>query len=111
MPFPGRNAGKTGNFKSIPAGSGFHRPGQGIGHSGAWFLLFKAKATNAFGDIYMAQKDYTTAVDVNRNFITPKMLQFRLQKIPIADQGRVRGRCLHYVPDQRQDVGRGRAQA
>ena len=30
---------------------------------------------------FLEHKDYTTAVDVNPNFITPKMLQFRLQKI------------------------------
>ncbi|MEO5350613.1 MAG: adenylyl-sulfate reductase subunit alpha [Magnetococcus sp. YQC-3] len=30
---------------------------------------------------YMEHKDYTTAVDVNPNYITPKMLQSRLQKI------------------------------
>jgi len=30
---------------------------------------------------YLANKDYTTAIDVNPHYITPKMLQFRLQKI------------------------------
>jgi adenylylsulfate reductase subunit A len=30
---------------------------------------------------FLAHKDYTTAVDVNPHYITPKMLQFRLQKI------------------------------
>ena len=30
---------------------------------------------------YMEHKDYTTAIDINPNYITPKMLQFRLQKI------------------------------
>jgi adenylylsulfate reductase subunit A len=30
---------------------------------------------------YMAHKDFTTAVDVNPHYITPKMLQSRLQKI------------------------------
>jgi adenylylsulfate reductase subunit A len=30
---------------------------------------------------YMEFKDYTTAIDMNPNYITPKMLQFRLQKI------------------------------
>ncbi len=30
---------------------------------------------------YLQHKDYTTAIDVNPNYITPKMLQFRLQKI------------------------------
>jgi len=30
---------------------------------------------------FLEHKDYTTAIDVNPNFITPKMLQFRLQKI------------------------------
>ncbi|MBF0135588.1 MAG: adenylyl-sulfate reductase subunit alpha [Magnetococcus sp. DMHC-1] len=30
---------------------------------------------------FLAHKDYTTAVDINPNYITPKMLQFRLQKI------------------------------
>ncbi len=30
---------------------------------------------------YMEHKDYTTAIDVNPNLITPKMFQFRLQKI------------------------------
>ncbi len=30
---------------------------------------------------FLAHKDYTTAIDVNPNYITPKMLQFRLQKI------------------------------
>ncbi len=31
--------------------------------------------------IFLENKDYTTAVDVNPHYITPKMLQFRLQKI------------------------------
>jgi len=30
---------------------------------------------------YMEHKDYSTAIDVNPHYITPKMLQFRLQKI------------------------------
>jgi adenylylsulfate reductase subunit A len=30
---------------------------------------------------YLEFKDYTTAIDVNPNYITPKMLQFRLQKV------------------------------
>jgi adenylylsulfate reductase subunit A len=30
---------------------------------------------------FMEHKDYTTAIDINPNYITPKMLQFRLQKI------------------------------
>ena len=30
---------------------------------------------------FLEHKDYTTAIDVNPNYITPKMLQFRLQKI------------------------------
>jgi len=30
---------------------------------------------------YMAHKDYTTAIDVSPHYITPKMLQLRLQKI------------------------------
>ncbi|MEK6771876.1 MAG: adenylyl-sulfate reductase subunit alpha, partial [Pseudomonadota bacterium] len=30
---------------------------------------------------YLTHKDYTTAIDVNPHYITPKMLQFRLQKI------------------------------
>ena len=30
---------------------------------------------------YLQHKDYTTAIDVNPHYITPKMLQFRLQKI------------------------------
>ena len=30
---------------------------------------------------YLEFKDYTTAIDVNPNYITPNMLQFRLQKI------------------------------
>jgi len=30
---------------------------------------------------YLEHKDYTTAIDVNPNYITPKMAQFRLQKI------------------------------
>ncbi|MCP3665272.1 MAG: adenylyl-sulfate reductase subunit alpha [Gammaproteobacteria bacterium] len=29
---------------------------------------------------YLEHKDYTTAIDVNPNYITPRMLQFRLQK-------------------------------
>ena len=39
------------------------------------------------GDIYqpvrtfLEHKDYSTAIDVNPNYITPRMLQFRLQKI------------------------------
>ncbi len=30
---------------------------------------------------YMEHKDYTTAIDINPNYITPKMFQFRLQKV------------------------------
>jgi len=30
---------------------------------------------------YMEHKDYSTAIDINPHYITPKMLQFRLQKI------------------------------
>ncbi|MFZ0789181.1 MAG: adenylyl-sulfate reductase subunit alpha [Chromatiaceae bacterium] len=30
---------------------------------------------------YLEHKNYTTAIDVNPNYITPKMVQFRLQKI------------------------------
>jgi adenylylsulfate reductase, subunit A len=30
---------------------------------------------------YLEHKDYSTAIDVNPNYITPKMFQFRLQKI------------------------------
>ena len=30
---------------------------------------------------YLEHKNYTTAIDINPNYITPKMLQFRLQKI------------------------------
>jgi adenylylsulfate reductase subunit A len=30
---------------------------------------------------FLTHKDYTTAIDVNPNYITPKMLQLRLQKI------------------------------
>ena len=30
---------------------------------------------------FLEHKDYTTAIDLNPNYITPKMLQFRLQKI------------------------------
>ncbi|MEB4592484.1 adenylyl-sulfate reductase subunit alpha [Candidatus Thiothrix sp. Deng01] len=30
---------------------------------------------------FMEHKDYTTAIDVNPHYITPRMLQFRLQKI------------------------------
>ncbi len=30
---------------------------------------------------YLEHKDYTTAIDVNPHYITPRMLQFRLQKI------------------------------
>ncbi|MHB1565705.1 MAG: adenylyl-sulfate reductase subunit alpha [Acidiferrobacter sp.] len=30
---------------------------------------------------FLQHKDYSTAIDVNPNYITPKMLQFRLQKI------------------------------
>ncbi|MEE8365307.1 MAG: adenylyl-sulfate reductase subunit alpha [Gammaproteobacteria bacterium] len=30
---------------------------------------------------YLEFKDYSTAIDVNPNYITPKMLQFRLQKL------------------------------
>ncbi len=30
---------------------------------------------------FLENKDYSTAIDVNPNYITPKMLQFRLQKI------------------------------
>ncbi len=31
--------------------------------------------------VYLEHKDYTTAIDVNPNYITPRMFQFRLQKI------------------------------
>ncbi|RMD68145.1 MAG: adenylylsulfate reductase subunit alpha, partial [Gammaproteobacteria bacterium] len=30
---------------------------------------------------FLEHKDYTTAIDINPHYITPKMLQFRLQKI------------------------------
>ena len=30
---------------------------------------------------YLEHKDYSTAIDINPNYITPKMLQFRLQKV------------------------------
>ena len=30
---------------------------------------------------YLEHKDYTTAIDVNPHYITPKMFQFRLQKV------------------------------
>lgn len=30
---------------------------------------------------FLQHKDYSTAIDINPNYITPKMLQFRLQKI------------------------------
>src|SRR3970282_2987468 len=30
---------------------------------------------------FLQHKDYTTAIDINPHYITPKMLQFRLQKI------------------------------
>ena len=30
---------------------------------------------------FLAHKDYTTAIDINPHYISPKMLQFRLQKI------------------------------
>ncbi len=30
---------------------------------------------------FLEHKDYTTAIDVNPNYVTPKMFQFRLQKI------------------------------
>jgi adenylylsulfate reductase subunit A len=30
---------------------------------------------------FLEHKDYSTAIDINPNYITPKMLQFRLQKI------------------------------
>jgi adenylylsulfate reductase subunit A len=30
---------------------------------------------------FLEHKDYTTTIDINPNYITPKMLQFRLQKI------------------------------
>lgn len=30
---------------------------------------------------FLEFKDYTTATDINPNYITPKMLQYRLQKI------------------------------
>ena len=30
---------------------------------------------------YLEHKDYTTAIDINPHYITPRMLQFRLQKI------------------------------
>ena len=30
---------------------------------------------------FLEHKDYTTAIDINPHYITPKMLQFRLQKM------------------------------
>ncbi len=78
----------------------------GYGPVGAWFLLFKAKAMVKFVidnkdwkpemartvdqlveeiyrpvRTYLEHKDYTTTEDVNPHYITPKMFQFRLQKV------------------------------
>ena len=47
----------------------------------AVFLSLKADVWKEIGRIDLAVMDYTTAIDVNPNYITPKMLQFRLQKI------------------------------
>src|SRR3990172_770995 len=40
---------------------------------------------------YLTNKDYTTAIDVNPHYITPKMLQFRLQQILFREESRYPG--------------------
>jgi len=44
-------------------------------------------------ETYREHKDYTTAIDINPHYITPKMLQFRLHKIM---DGYVAGVATHY---------------
>jgi len=52
-----------------------------------WKPELDAPVDQLVADIYkpvktfLEHKDYSTAIDVNPNYITPKMLQFRLQKI------------------------------
>jgi len=52
-----------------------------------WKPELEASAEEIAKDIYqpvqnyLDNKDYSTAIDINPNYITPKMLQFRLQKI------------------------------
>jgi adenylylsulfate reductase subunit A len=52
---------------------------------------------------FLQHKDYTTAIDVNPNYITPKMLQFRLQKIMdeyvagVATYYRTNAKMLEYA--------------
>ena len=52
---------------------------------------------------FLEHKDYTTAIDVNPNYITPKMLQIRLQKIMDEYVAGVRDLLQH----QRQDARDG----
>jgi len=52
-----------------------------------WKPELEASADELAEEIYkpvrnfLTHKDYSTAIDINPNYITPKMLQFRLQKI------------------------------
>jgi adenylylsulfate reductase subunit A len=52
---------------------------------------------------FIEHKNYTTAIDVNPNYITPKMLQFRLQKIMdeyvagVATYYRTNAKMLEYA--------------
>jgi adenylylsulfate reductase subunit A len=52
-----------------------------------WKAEFDTPVSELVEEIYrpvrnfLEHKNYTTAIDVNPNYITPKMLQFRLQKI------------------------------
>jgi adenylylsulfate reductase subunit A len=46
---------------------------------------------------YLEHKDYSTTIDVNPNYITPKMLQFRLQK---AMDEYVAGVATHYTTNE-----------
>ncbi len=75
--------------------SGSHAEGRIAAKSMVKFALdnkdWKPELSRTVGDIveeiyrpvrtYLEYKDYTTAIDVNPHYITPKMFQFRLQKI------------------------------
>jgi adenylylsulfate reductase subunit A len=75
--------------------SGSHAEGRIAAKSMVKFALdnkdFKPELAESVDDLvneiyqpvrnFLEHKDYTTAIDVNPHYITPKMLQFRLQKI------------------------------
>src|SRR5690606_41007895 len=52
---------------------------------------------------FLEHKDYTTAIDINPHYITPKMLQFRLQKI--MDEY-VAGVATYYTTNEHMQIGR-----